>query len=428
MSGFINNKPLTTEVAAIQAEVDNLDGEAMRGTDSAATAVNLAVAQTSIDDSIGSGISGRVITATLYVSPGGDDSDGSSWAKAYQTIQGALDAASTDANDCTLILVAPHATYYNINTTGDPTWSGNYEIVGTHRKWTAIKNTHESATSIFKFTGKASIKNLAIFTQGTVNGVIFTKDGWRVRNCGFNSSTTTGATTSVYIDGSAATTRGGIMEDVQFIGNVSYTKAIYINQSSVNEFRSVTIHYCLTGVQIADTDSDNNEFNNIVFGDCALAVDIDAGNDQHFYDINFHDNTLNVDDEVGDHSWRGIRGNFPISIYPDDLTGLTVPTHANANTWGTDTEFRAAATATKPFKVLGVIAIPSVSEKFRIRLSGDSGSTFFDDIYIDATKRTSSAAAVGTDYIFNQGTRISGSCQSESGGDTLTVWLKIQEI
>jgi len=38
MSGFITNKPLTTEVAAIQAEVDALDGDAMRGTDNAALA------------------------------------------------------------------------------------------------------------------------------------------------------------------------------------------------------------------------------------------------------------------------------------------------------------------------------------------------------------------------------------------------------
>ena len=421
-SGYSPDIPLILE------EVAGLDGESMRGTDNAALASSLDTTQASMDDFSGASISGRVITAKLYVSPGGDNSNGSSWEKAYQTIQSALDAASTDVNDCTLILIAPHETYYNINTTGDPTWTGNYEIMGTHRKWAAVKNTHESASSIFKFTGKVSIKDLAISTQGTVNGIIFTNSGWRVRNCGFNSSATTGANTSIYIDGSAALTRGGIMEGVQFIGNKLYTKAIYINKSSVNEFRNIAMHDCLVGVQIIDSDSDDNEFRDVGIGNSTLAFDIDAGNDQHFYDINIHDNTQNVDDEVGDHSWRSIRGNFPISIYPDNLTGLTVPTHANANEWGVDTELRPAVTATKPFKVLNIIAIPSVSEKFRIRLSGDSGATFLEDIYIDATKRTSNAASVGTDYIFNKGTRISASCQSESGGDSLLVWIKIQEI
>ena len=48
---------------------------------------------------------GIPVTATLYVSPNGNNTDGSTWARAYTTIQGALDAASTDASECTAILV-----------------------------------------------------------------------------------------------------------------------------------------------------------------------------------------------------------------------------------------------------------------------------------------------------------------------------------
>ena len=81
----------------------------------------------------GNFISGRAVTATLYVSPNGNDLDGSSWDNAYTTIQAALDAASTDADDLTQIMIAPHSTYYDIATTGDPTWTGNYELVGSHR-------------------------------------------------------------------------------------------------------------------------------------------------------------------------------------------------------------------------------------------------------------------------------------------------------
>ncbi|KKM01520.1 hypothetical protein LCGC14_1793660, partial [marine sediment metagenome] len=61
---------------------------------------------------------GRAYTATLFVSPDGDNSDGTILRKAFQTINAALDAASTDANDLTLIYISPHATYYDINLTG----------------------------------------------------------------------------------------------------------------------------------------------------------------------------------------------------------------------------------------------------------------------------------------------------------------------
>lgn len=70
---------------------------------------------------IGTGGIGRAVTATLYVSPNGSGADGLTWLTAYTTIQAALDVASTDADACTLIFIGPHATNYNINTTGDPT-------------------------------------------------------------------------------------------------------------------------------------------------------------------------------------------------------------------------------------------------------------------------------------------------------------------
>ena len=74
---------------------------------------------------IGAGIAGIAVTDTLYVSPNGAGTDGKTWASAYTTLQAALTAASTDADACTQIVVGPHAIYYDINTTGDPTWTGN---------------------------------------------------------------------------------------------------------------------------------------------------------------------------------------------------------------------------------------------------------------------------------------------------------------
>ena len=381
----------------------------------------------------GSGSCSQNITATLHVSPDGDGTDGKIWSTAYQTIQAALDAASTDANDLTLILIAPHATFYDINTTGDPTWIGNYEIAGTHRIWSAVRNEHASATSVFKFTGKVSITNLAIFTNSTnnANGVIFTASGWRVRKCGFNSSGTDGANTSVYIDGSAALTRGGIMSDVQFIGHVTHTKAIHINQSTVNEFRNVTMHTCLTGIQIVDADSDYNQLTNVNIGDCALAIDLDGGNEQHFFNIQLHNNTLNVDDDSADndHVWSGINGEFDMDTLPDDLTGVSVTASATALLWGANVEVRAAATSTKPFKIVGYIFEPAVTQKHKVRFTADDSLSFFDEVFVEQRRNSGSDASSDTDHIFNVGTQIKAGVKAESdGSDAVKIWLKIQEI
>jgi len=378
----------------------------------------------------GSGIVGRAVTATLYVSPNGDNSDGSTWDKAYRTIQGALSAASTDANECTAILIAPHATYYDINTTGDPTWTGNYEINGTHRIWAAIRNEHATATSVMKFTGKVSLRNLAIFTEDSVNGVIFTNSGWRVRCCGFNSSGTSGANASVYIDGTSGVTRGGIMDDIQFIGNVTHTKAIYINTSTINEFSNVRIHECLKGIHIVNTASDLNEFKSIDIGDSAIGIDIDAGNEQHFSNIQFHHNTVNVDDEVGDHIYDEMKGDFPITISPTNLAGITVIAFDAINTYGNDTEIIAAGAIDAPFRVVGFYAEPIVAQWYQVRFSwGAAGTAYFDQIMVKTARAAGSSYPAGTGFIFNKGTRISASAKAlTAGNDEIQVWVKLQLI
>ena len=377
-------------------------------------------------DDLGMPTVGRPVTATLYVSADGDNTDGSTWAKAYNTLNSALDAASTDVNDLTAILLAPHATYYDINTTGGPTWSANVEIQGAHRRWSVIKNTHASATSILKLTGKSSVENLSFSQQGAVDGIIMTMSAFRIRKCGFNSSTCTGAVTAINIDGTAGTLLSGMIEDVRVIGHVSYTTGIYLDNVSYSDFNNLDMHYCLNGIQIINAGSDNNFFNHVDLGGCAIGLNIDAGSSQHFEEIHFHENTVRVDDEVGDHHWQGIKGEFIIDLEPSDLTGVEVAS-GNAE-WGGDVELRAAATATKPFKVIGYSIDPSTEETQMIRLSADSGSTFFAQSVFAAKKNRASGSGDTTDFIFNIGTRISASGWSGGAGRTLNVWLEIQEI
>jgi len=383
---------------------------------------------------IGAGIVGRAVTHTLYVSPEGSGADGLTWATAYKTIQAALDAASTDGDNLTLINISPHTTNYDINTTGDPTWTGNYILKGSHRNWAKIKNAHGSATSIMKFTGKVSLKDLNFnLGSGSGNGVIITHGGFRVRDCQFVGEDLTGAATALHTDG-ATVLKHGIIENCHFLGEgITHMTALLLDKTARSFIEGCKIHECKTGIQIVDADSDENMFRFIDIGDSGIGFDIDAGNAQHIEHVLFHNNTTNIDDEVGDHLYDTLLGESSGTILlPDDFTGVDLDTHADPATWGTNTEILAAVGRTKPFRVIGIIMEADANEKFRVRLSADGGTSHFTDIMVEgaanAAKRESVQLPPGVEVILNQGIQISGSSKSESGNNTATVWLEIQEI
>jgi len=380
-------------------------------------------------DGQGAFSTGLAITATLYVSPSGDGTDGLTWRTAYQTIQAALDAASTDGDDCTLILISPHTTNYDIHRTGDPTWAANVILKGTHRNWAKIMNAHAGATSIMKLTGKSCIENLNFnLGTGSVNGVIMTHGGLRVLSCQFVGESLTGPATALHLDHATGGKHAKII-DCDFLGQPARMTGILIDQFGRSNFERLRLHECLTAVHFIGAASDGNIFNKVDVGECAIGFDIDAGNEQHFYELMLHHNTRNVDDEVGDHVWANAFGRFPIYILPDTtVAGTVVNTAAGANTYGADTELVAAAAIDNPFRIVGIHLEPSAAGWFQVRFSSDSGVTFFDALLTDATKREGVAAPSGTEFIFNAGTRISASARSDSGNDNVEVWIEIQEI
>ena len=384
-----------------------------------------------IKENMGASVIGRAVTATLYVSPNGNGGSGLSWTNAFTTIQAALDAASTDANELTLILISPHTTYYDIDTTGDPTWTGNYILKGSHRAWTEVRNDHASATSIMKFTGLIGLEDLC-FNLGTGNnGVIITKSGFRVDHLQFLGDNLTGAATALHLDG-ATTLRFGKVRDVEFLGEgTTHMTGILIDNTSRSDFHNITINAAKTAIQIVGAASDENNFLNIRIGDTGIGFDFDSGNEQHIEKIVFHHNDVDVDDEVGDDVWTNIRSETDAAIYPDNFTGVTL-TAGGADAWGAYTEVRSAATATAPFKVIAVHAEANANEKFRIQFSHDSGSTNYNDIQVEGianqVKRESVAASVGSGHIFNKGVAITARVKSESGSNNAIVWIEVQEL
>ena len=378
-------------------------------------------------DIAGNATTGKAVTATLRVNPDGDGTDGLSWATAYQTIQAALDAASTDGDALTLILVSPHATNYNIDTTGDPTWAANVILQGAHRNWAKIVNDHGSASSVLKLTGKSSVSDLNINLGTGNNGLIMTHGGCRVYRTQFVGEDLAGAATALWLDHATGGKHAKVV-DVDILGDGgTHCTGVKCDQFGRSRFDHMRIHACLTAIHIVGANSDENIWNRIDAGDNALGIDIDAGNEQHFYDFILHHNTRNVDDEVGDHIWANMHGAFPIYLYPANMTGTNVPTGA-AVTYGADTELIAAAAFDFPFRIVSVHFEPDDTDLFQVRFSADSGSTFYDEIHFEGNRRVGTAAPSGTEFIFNKGTRISCSARNRSGGDNVLVWLGIQEI
>ncbi len=369
---------------------------------------------------------GRAITATLRVSPNGKNTNGSSWTEAYTTIQGALDAASSNVNDLTLIAIGPNSTQYDIYTTGNPSWSKNVCLAGSHRNWAKIVNSHASATSILNFTGFTCLYNLTIDCGvGSNNGVKVSgssANGARIRRTYFECEDITGAHTALELSGIEYV----IAERVKFHGVQAQTKALLLDSCKLGNFEWLDFHDCATGIQIVGTSPDNI-WSYVLLHDQTLALDIDSGDNQFFHEVSFSSNTRNVDDEVGNHTWLNPSGAFDIEILPDNLGGTQVNTGAG-NTYGSDTQLLSAVSRDNPFRIVGVHLEPSSSEWYQVRFSDDAGSTFYDILQFDGTKREGLAAPPGTEHIFNEGTRISCSARDVSGGDNVKIWLEVQEI
>ncbi len=373
-----------------------------------------------------SNVNERANTATFRVSPDGDNTDGLSQRTAYQTFQAAYDAASADVNDLTLILLAPGT--YDIDTTGDPNFTKNVVIRGSHRNWVTIVNNHASATAVIGFTGYVALKDLTIDCgTGSNDGVIIAgagAGGARVDRVYIECDGVTGAQTGLAFGGGVDHVR---CRDLKIHGVKANTRGLQLNNCEHSDFQNIEIADCLEGLEISNTSSDENHFQHVDIDNCTLGIDINGGNNQIFHDLTFSRCTRNIDDEVGDHVWININGRFDIDILPDNFTGITVST-GGAGVYGADTEILSAVSRDNPFRIVGTHLEPSTSEWYRLRLSDDGGTTFFDVLQFDATKREGAAAQSGTEHIFNAGTRISGSSKDVSGGDNVKVWLEVQEI
>ncbi len=380
---------------------------------------------------LGSATDGLSVTRTLYVHLNGNNSDGLTWESAYNTLQAALEVASLDPDELTLLMIGPNVSGYDIDTAGDPTYSGNYVFNGSYRNWVHILNSNGSANSVLKFTGKIAFDHITIDIGATDNdGIIIdgtAAQGARLNHVYIEGENATGACEGITLSGGVEYVR---FDDVLIHGDGTNLNGMLINNSPLGHFHNLEMHHCNDGLKIANAASDFNEFHRMVLHDCVLGINIDAGNEQFFDDILFDGCTDNIDDEVGGHFWTNIKGQFPTAYSPTTMAGVTVTAGVGANTWSAaGQEIRAAATAA-PFRVLGVVLEAAVDERYQVKLN--DGTTDFAIFTAQGTTPSPRSSPTnmpsGTDFIFNKGVSIDAYAKSESGSNNIQVTVLVQEI
>ena len=373
---------------------------------------------------------------TLFVSSAGDNSDGSSWIKAYTSITPALDWVASNQSSGQFHLIMVGAGSFDIDTTGDPTYDKNIAIVGMGKSATVLTNTASGATSILNFTGILICSNLTIDTgAGSVDGIVISgtgANGSQIKDCEIDSAANTGAQDCIRLAGGVD---GVHIDDCHIKGAIGFTTGILTNNAIEAHLHGLEIDTCLIGISLTNAADDNIHMNNLELDNNALGINIAlaAITNTAIVSVHFFGNTDNINDEGTDTELASVvYDNLIASIFPADLIGIELTAGVGANTWSAAAvEVRSAAAATKPFFITGIKLEPNAIGKWGIRLYEDGGTTPFYETLLDL--RGGGANILQPEdlvapYEINQGKQISATAKSETGGDDIDIWLALEVI
>lgn len=370
---------------------------------------------------------------TIYVSAAGDDSDGSSLDRAYTSLTTALDwiEAHQVAGQAHLIILG--AGTWDMDITGVPTYTANIAIFGTDSRHQAIiVNNHATATGVLRFTGWCSINNVSINCGTGETGIILNgalANGSRLRKLYFDCTALAIPQNAILLDGGVQNVK---IWDIHVDGEAANTTVIHLNNAAHNIIQEVKVHTALLGIHLDHADDDYNEFYDVHLVDCQVGMQIDnAGSiDNIFHILKLQNNIANiVDNGTGTLFAEVFLAAAVASVFPNDLTGIAITAAAGANNWTAVAVQIRAASAT-PFYIVGITFECAAAERYGLRLYSDGGTTpIYDDVL-----ETGAAIAGKTEFSelnpiwVNQGLAIHGRIKSETGGNNMNVWVKLQIV
>ncbi len=366
-------------------------------------------------------------THVYYVNPatGSNFNDGERWDSAFRTLWAAVIAAGSLSTDFTLIVLSPDD--HNVNRV-DPTINKQVVIRGALHGLTSIYNDVIGATEVLKFTQNCGLEEVEIYMDGAQDGIVilsalayFTF----LESVDIDARSAIGPHDAIRIEQCNEVH----LSHVHVHGDVALTTGFHLNEATLNHNDDIDMSTCLIGVHIENVASNANHFRNTVVVSCATGIQIDAGSNNHFDHIDFSDCTVNIDDNGIHTDFVGI---FPeeinASVAPDNLIGV-IATAGGAGVWGVAAMIRTAVAATKPFYVTGITFEISNQERFQVRLSDDGGTTYFWSSIVEERVANRTKFTVFAEFhLVRQGSAITASIRSESGGNTCTLWIHIIEV
>jgi len=362
-------------------------------------------------------------TDRIYVHKDGDNSTGESWETAYSTFNMAYTSTSADLDDKTIIFIG--LGLFDVDVAYQLNITKNIHIVGSGRDATIFTNTHDEAEYILNVSQYFKMENCEIYIDDEYGGIIASNETVDIRLIHMLFTCEIGAGDVPHMLRLYNSSHGEF-EDLHFDGEGEAIVGIFINGSYHNHFNDIEIFKCKSGIYFDGITADENHFVDIRIYWCNPGIYIIHGNKQHFQDIKLEGCGSSIRDEIGDSYWLAIYTDIMLALVrPDDLVGIVVTT-GGAGVYGADVLIydASAAPVDVPFYVISVMFEPSSKERYGIRIL--EGATIFYTTVVEAKSADEvNRLTLENPIILNSQDSIYCSVMSETGGDTVDVWIEI---
>jgi len=321
-------------------------------------------------------------TQTLFVSKGGDNSDGLTWITAYNCPRVAALSVPNDLNELIHIIIANGE--YDVDFPDDGIMPGAWRKLffeGLSREDVIITNQHTGASGVMAFNAPTILKNLTISPQDSIRGIEFDEGADNSSLEHINIKGRCVYDTDDILGPSACLQLWDVkhcnINDVILMGATGATVAIEVlNGARYNNLKDIKIVNCREPILMGGTGTHNNNFECLVIEDSMQGSQIASGCwGNHFRNIKIDHTQDYIDGLTGNLRDFGDNNHFKdisitpkrLEIIPNNLVGITSSSNAVIGTYGNWIQFATPDTQFIP-KYIRFIN-PSVNGIYRVQVT-----------------------------------------------------------
>ena len=316
----------------------------------------------------------------------------------------------------------------------------NIILMGSGRDTTIFINSHPSAKAVFRTEWKFTGYHFSIRIYNDCDGIIAGQDSGHTDYISDihltdivikTNVTNTGTPTAITLE----ETEFAEMEKIDIHG-YSHGGIIGLNLSASKngDFTNFHIDDFETGIIISGNETHDNFLKDFYIENGTIGIDINNGTYNHFHDIFLEGCTTPIDDEIGSgHFIDTFTEHMTIFIEPNDLTGVTVTGGGGANVYGADTIVYDGLGDNFPFIITSISFETSANERYGIRIwvwspEEGAGSYIFESVLEARFANQIEHFDLDFPRTFSAHSRVFISIKSESGADTMDLWVELIEL